>query len=145
MRPEPDGNVTLPGAPTWTGTILSDDGTTDDTTLQIDGSADEDYFLFSPSGNGFLTIEAENAPTGATTHSDTAGTLYGPDGQIATASGGGGGNHFKFRVPVDSMDYVVKVTGTTGEYALRFVFDSGNVTESYRNRVPRPQIPRRSA
>ncbi len=120
--PDSGGNAELlPNAPTWTDTALPDDTTPREGTLRIDGSADEDYFLFSPSGNGFMTIEAKNA-TGATKHSDTAGTLYGPDGQIATASSGGGGNHFKFRVPVDNMDYVVKVTGTTGEYALRFTF-----------------------
>lgn len=95
----------------------------DDTTLQIDGSADADYFVFSSNANGFLTIEATDA-TGETQHSDTAGTLYGPDGQIATASSGGGGNHFKFRVPVDTMSYLVKVTGTTGHYNLSFAFDA---------------------
>ncbi len=105
----------------------------DDTTLQIDGSvigggasADEDYFLFTPDTGtppaGFLTIAATNA-TGASRHSNTAGTLYGPDGEIAMDADSGTGNHFSFRVPVDNMDYLVKVTGTTGQYALSFTLD----------------------
>ncbi len=102
----------------WGSTAIA----ADDTTLQIDRSADEDYFVFEPSGSGFLTIAAANAG-GATRHADTAGTLYGPMGQIATATSGNG-NHFSFRVPVDMMPYLVKVTGTTGMYALRFTFVS---------------------
>ncbi len=99
----------------------------DDTTLQIDGSVigggasvDEDYFLFMPdAAAGFLTIAATNAVS-ASSHSNTVGTLYGPDGEIAVDDDSGEGKHFKFRVPVDNMDYLLKVTGTTGQYALSF-------------------------
>ena len=87
-------------------------------------SADEDYFLFTPDTAAvFLTIAATN-DTGASRHSNTAGTLYGPDGEIARDTDSGAGNHFSFRVPVDNMEYLVKVTGTTGQYALSFTPES---------------------
>ena len=123
--PADNSVINVADRPTWTGTAIA----TDDTTLQIDGRSDADYFVFDVADDlmGFLTIEATNA-TGATQHSDTAGTLYGPNGQIATASSGGGGNHFKFRVPVVEMTpYLVKVTGSTGMYALSFTFDSATL------------------
>ncbi len=111
-------SVDVADGPEWKDTGIPGD----DTILQIDGSADEDYFVFTPSGSGFLTVEATDAD-GATRDADTSGELYGPAGQIATATGGNG-NHFSFRVPVDIMPYLVKVTGTTGEYGLRFTFAS---------------------
>ena len=115
--------ITVADAPTWTGTVIADD----DTTLQIDKSGDADYFVFTSTASGFLTVEAMNA-TGATRHSNTSGTLYGPDGQIATASSGGGGNHFKLRVPILlTTPYLVKVTGSIGHYDLSFAF---NATEN---------------
>ena len=106
--------VDMATAPTWTNTAIPGD----DTTLQIDGSVDEDYFLFKPTANGFLTVEATDV---AGRDANTRGTLYGPAGQIATDSNSAG-DHFRFRVPVDNMPYLVKVTGTTGGYGLRFTF-----------------------
>ena len=112
-------SITIAGAPTWTGTAIA----ADDTMLQIDGSADADYFVFDSAAIGFLTVEATNA-SGTTRHSDTRGELYGPMGQIATATSGNG-NHFSFRVPVDdTQPYLLKVTGTTGMYDLRFAFQT---------------------
>ena len=108
--------VDMADAPTWTATEIPGD----DTTLQIDGNVDEDYFLFKPTANGFLTVEATDV---AGRDANTRGTLYGPGGQIATDSNSAG-DHFRFRVPVDNMPYLVKVTGTTGGYGLRFTFVS---------------------
>lgn len=110
--------VTIVTAAKWGSSITIDD----DTKLEIDGSADEDYFVFEPDDNGFLTVEATD-DDGATSDADTRGELYGPTGQIATDSSSAG-DHFSFRVPVDMMPYLVKVTGTTGQYALRFTFQS---------------------
>ncbi len=110
--------ITVTDVPDWTGTGIP----ADDTTLQIDGSTDADYFVFDSEAIGFLTVEATNA-SGTTRHSDTRGELYGPMGQIATATGGNG-NHFSFSVPVDTQPYLVKVTGTTGMYDLRFTFQT---------------------
>ena len=110
--------ITVTDVPDWTGTGIP----TDDTMLQIDGSTDADYFVFDSSAIGLVTVEATNA-SGTTSHADTAGTLYGPTGQIATATSGNG-NHFRFRVPVDTQPYLVEVTGTTGMYDLRFAFQT---------------------
>ena len=98
----------------------------DDDTLQIQGSADEDYFLLSieADSSGFLTIEAtddmSSAPDAATT-----GTFYGPTGELATDTNSGSDpSHFRIRAPVEEgIEYLVKVTGTTGRYLLRVTLD----------------------
>jgi len=111
--------ITVETAPGWGATAIP----ADDTTLQIDGSTDEDYFVFESSADGFLTVEAADA-AGATEDANTTGTLYGPSGQIAMDSNSAG-DHFKFRVPANDMVlHLVKVTGTTGQYLLRFTFQS---------------------
>ncbi len=127
--------VTVPPAPTWTGTGVP----ADDTTLQIqrraaDGNvADEDYFLLTVRANsGFLTVEANDDTTSAK-DSDTKGTLFGAmgegpmmemrTGQIATDADSGPGAHFGFTVPVEAGKYyLVKVEGTDGVYTLRGSF-----------------------
>ena len=110
----------------------------DDTDLQIkrrpeDGNTtDEDYFLFTPTASGFLTVNATDDTTSAK-DSNTKGTLYGAmetgpmaemrAGEIATDADSGPGNHFKFTVPVEAAgNYLVKVEGTDGIYQLAFAF-----------------------
>ena len=113
----------------------------DDTTLQIQRSAaagnvaDEDYFQFRPLSSGLLTVNANDDGTSAP-DANTRGTLFGAmgqgpamdqrAGQIATDDNSGpGGTHFKFTVPVEgSKNYLVKVEGTDGAYALEFTLTS---------------------
>lgn len=125
--------VTVPGAPTWTNTAVA----ADDTTVQIqriaaDGNrADEDYFLLTidDDASGFLTVQTTDA-TGATKKSDTTGTFYGPTGQIATDSNSGAGNHFKINAPVEEgKAYLVKVTGSDGQYQLNLTLAQAEGTD----------------
>ena len=107
----------MPAATGWTATGIA----ADDTTLQIQGSTDEDYFLLTVDANssGFLTIEATDDTTSAT-DAATTGTFYGPTGEITTdTDSGADSSHFRIRAPVEEgMAYLVKVTGTTGRYLL---------------------------
>ena len=90
--------------PTWTNTAV----TADDTTVQIKkiaeaNTADADYFLFTPTTSGFLTVNANDDATKAK-DSNTTGTLYGAMGegpigemrvgQIATDADSGPDSHF---------------------------------------------------
>ena len=109
--------VTVPTAPTWTGTVLA----ADDTELQIKPSTDEDYFLLTidDDNSGFLTIEAKDDGTSAT-DAATTGTFYGPTGELAMdTNSGADSSHFRIRAPVEeNKAYLMKVTGTTGLYLL---------------------------
>ena len=114
--------VAMPPATWATGTGIA----ADDTTLQIQPSTDEDYFLLSIADNssGFLTIEATDDTTSAT-DAATTGTLYGPTGELAMdTNSGSDSSHFRVRAPVEEgIAYLVKVTGTTGVYQLSVTLD----------------------
>ena len=117
-------NVDVNDGPDWGEVDIRDDG---DTIAMIrpelDSTSDEDYFLFriADAQQGFLTVEAENdASTAAAGDADTTGTLYGPMGEIATDSDSGAGSHFRISVPVETGNYIVKVTGSVGGYLLDF-------------------------
>ena len=135
--------VTMVSGPNWTNIDVTDDGTANTDTPEIKkdehtspSPADEDYFLFTigAAQYGFLTVEATDDGTAAK-DADTKGALFGElgdgpmaevrVGQIATDTSSGAGNHFKFRVPVEPGNYLVKVTGSEGAYRLKFTFDSG--------------------
>ena len=125
-------NITVPAAPGWPNTTVA----ADDTTVQIqriaaDGNrADEDYFLLTIDDDysGVLTVQTVDA-TAATKDSDTAGAFYGPTGEIATDSNSGAGNHFKIRAPVrENASYLVKVTGSDGQYQLNLTLDDAEGT-----------------
>ena len=113
-----------PTAVTWTPGIAADD-----TTMQIarrpeDGKkADEDLFVITPASSGLLTVTG-NDGTG-TKQSNTDGAFFGPFGEIDTDTNSGpGGTHFGFVVPVTATtDYLVRIKGTDGEYALNFDLD----------------------
>jgi multidrug efflux pump subunit AcrA (membrane-fusion protein) len=98
----------------------------DDEPLQIQGRADEDYFLFTidHESSGFLTIEARDDTTSAP-DAATTGTFYGPTGELARdTNSGADSSHFRIRAPVEEeRAYLVKVTGTTGVYELRVTLD----------------------
>ena len=120
--------VMVPAATDWTDTGID----ADDTTLQIQGSADEDYFLLTidDDSSGFLTIEATDDMTSAT-DAATTGTFYGPPGELATdTNSGSDSSHFRIRAPVEEgMAYLVKVTGTTGRYLLSVALDEAEGDE----------------
>ena len=130
--------VNVVDRPTW-GTSDAVAVAADDTTLQIkkiaeDGNtADADYFLFTATTSGFLTVNANDDDTNKK-DADTKGTLYGAKGEgpmgemrvgeIATDANSGPGNHFAFTVPVEAdKHYLVKVEGTDGQYFLEFSHD----------------------
>ncbi len=124
-----DTQVDVADAPTWTGTGVP----ADDTTLQIQPSTDEDYFLLTVGADsGFLTVEANNDATTAR-DADTRGTLFGAmgegpmgemrTGQIAMDADSGPTPHFGFTVPVEAgKHYLLKVEGTAGVYVLQGAF-----------------------
>ncbi len=121
----PTAGVTVPVAEDWgTGDAVAI--AADDDTLQIQGRDDEDYFLLSiaADSSGFLTIEATDDTT-AMTDAATTGTFYGPTGEITTdTNSGADSSHFRIRAPVEEgMEYLVKVTGTTGRYLLTVTLD----------------------
>ncbi len=134
--------IDVAGAPTWASTGIPGD----DTTLQIDGSADADYFLFTiDTDSGFLTVNANNDSDGSTKDANTSATLYGAmgegpmgemrTGQIATDADSGPSGHFKFAVPVEAGGvYLVEVRGTDGVYELAFDFDA--VTDAMEKITP---------
>ena len=155
--------ASVPLAPTASPWNASVTVAADDTMVRIqrraaDGNvADEDYFLFTPANSGFLTVNANDDNTAAP-DANTSGTLFGamgqgPEmvrrtGQIATdANSGPGGTHFKFAVPVEGgRNYLVKVEGTDGAYALEFELtaattaDSGGTAFTVPITLPRPSI-----
>ncbi len=119
-----DTGFTVPTAPTWNG---GDTGiTADDTAVQIQPSADEDYFLLTiaADSSGFLTIEATDDDT-SMTDAATTGTFYGPTGELATDTNSrADSSHFRIRAPVEEgVSYLVKVTGTAGVYRLTAMLD----------------------
>ena len=129
------GEVDVPTAPTWgTALAIADDVpvTTPPTPLQIQGSADEDYFLLTiaDDNSGFLTIEATDDMTSAT-DAATTGTFYGPTGELTTdTNSGADSSHFRIRAPVEEgKSYLVKVTGTTGRYLLSMTLDEAEGDE----------------
>ena len=120
--------VTIEGAPEWTNTAISTD---DDTPPQIAArpyasetvTADRDVFVLKPTSDGLLAISGN---AGVKTSSDTTGVLYGPLGEIATATGGGPSDHFGFaNIPVKMTNYyAVVVSGTKGQYTLDLAVDT---------------------
>ena len=118
--------VTVTVDPGWGETTITED----DSTVQIarrpqDGNqADRDVFVFTPAQSGLLSINGNDGATGKP--SNTAGTLFGPMGQIATSTDSGPGNpHFGFSVPVKANNsYAVQVTGTDGTYRLALDLDT---------------------
>ena len=121
--------VMMPAATAWTSTGIA----ADDTTLQIQGSADEDYFLLTidADSSGFLTIEATDDDT-SETDAATTGTFYGPTGELATdTNSGADSSHFRIRAPVEEeIAYLVKVTGTSnGVYQLSVALDEAEGTD----------------
>ena len=124
-------SLMMVNGPDWGTVGLLDDGTDDAERPELDSTSDEDYFLFTISNNnadlaqGFLTVQAANdLMTAAARDADTAGTLYGPMGEIDTDSNSGAGSHFKISAPVEMGDYIVKVTGSAGGYLLNFALST---------------------
>lgn len=124
-----DETTTAPSTPWWpTAVAIAVD---DDTPPQIAArtaasetvQADRDVFVLKPSADGLLAL---NGNAGASTSSDTAGTLYGPLGQIAMATDGGPNKHFGFaNIPVKTANYyAVVVSGTVGQYTLDVAVDA---------------------
>ena len=153
--------ITFVAAPTWTTSVPADDTTVQIQRRAADGNvADEDYFLFTPDNSGLLTVNANDDNTAAS-DANTRGTLFGamgqgPEmsrraGQIATDDNSGpGGTHFHFAVPVEGgRDYLVKVEGTDGVYALEFELttattdpdsDTNTAALSFPITLPHPSI-----
>ena len=116
-------NVEVDDGPDWGAVGIRDDG--DATAMirpELDGTSDEDYFLFTITGQGFLAVQAsDDSMTAAASDADTTGTLYGSMGEIDTDLNSGAENHFKINAPVDAGNYIVKVTGrSAGGYLLNF-------------------------
>lgn len=110
--------------PVWASTGFA----ADDTTLQLVGGSDEDYFFLTLPGNVYelLTIQTQKV-SGASNDPNTKGTLYGPTGEITSDDNSGEANrHFLIETPVGPGHYVVQVTGTAGPYGLDFDSEAAN-------------------
>ena len=112
------------------------DGAMDSADLEERGDAD--YFFITPGSNAFMTVETHKEPNTASRETNTKGTLFGPNGQLAADSDAGDGTNFQITVPVltgEDQHYVVKVEGervtTTGEYRLEVSYQDvmGEVVE----------------
>ena len=98
------------------------DGAMDFADLEERGDAD--YFFITPASHAFMTVETHKYPNTAPRETNTKGTLFGPNGQLAADSDTGDGTNFRITVPVlRDEHYVVKVEGesvtTLGEYELK--------------------------
>ncbi len=98
------------------------EGLSDD--YEIANSADGIYFFVRINGAGLLTVETIDPADTSQGTSDTTGTLYGPNGAIATDSSSGAASHFRIRAPADDGQtyYIVKVDGTAGRFRLQVSF-----------------------
>ena len=82
-----------------------------------------DYFFFTVAANtyNFLNVETQK-PTSATKETDTTGTLFSQQGQVATDTNSGAGNNFWLGAPISPGNYIIEVKGasssTEGAYTL---------------------------
>ena len=82
-----------------------------------------DYFFFTVAANtyNFLNVETQK-PTSATKETDTTGTLFSQQGQVATDTNSGAGRNFWLGAPISPGNYIVEVKGasssTEGAYTL---------------------------
>ena len=95
---------------------------------EIEERGDADYFFITPTSNAFMTVETHKYPNTAPNETNTKGTLFGPNKQLAADSDTGDGTNFRITVPVEvDKHYVVKVEGesvrTLGEYRLEVSYE----------------------
>lgn len=110
------------------------DGAIDFADLEERGDAD--HFFITPDRNAFMTVETHKYPNTAPRETNTKGTLFGPNKQLAADSDTGDGTNFRITVAVErDKHYVVKVegesVGTLGEYRLEVSYQDvmGEVME----------------
>lgn len=107
-------------------------------TKEIEERGDADYFFITPDNNAFMTVETHKSPNTAPRETNTRGTLFGPNKQLAADSDTGDGTNFRLTVPVLMAEhYVVKVEAegesltTPAEYRLEVSYQDvmGEVVE----------------